>query len=86
MAQKRITQYRMFLSVRDPLYLNWAIHHVLHWNQTETLSNVIHIHGTKDEIFPIKNILNCIEIEDGSHIMILNKGKKISTILINKLM
>tara|TARA_B110000037_G_scaffold92552_1_gene109077 strand:- start:2789 stop:3421 length:633 start_codon:yes stop_codon:yes gene_type:complete len=86
MAQKRITQYRMFLSVRDPLYLNWAIHHVLHWNQTETLSNVIHIHGTKDEIFPIKNILNCIEIEDGSHIMILSKGKKISTILINKLM
>jgi hypothetical protein len=86
MAQKRITQYRMFLSVRDPLYLNWAIHHVLHWNQTETLSNVIHIHGTKDEIFPIKNILNCIKIEDGSHIMILNKGKKISTILINKLM
>ena len=86
MAQKRIAQYRMFLSVRDPLYLNWAIHHVLHWNQTETLSNVIHIHGTKDEIFPIKNILNCIEIEDGSHIMILNKGKKISTILINKLM
>jgi pimeloyl-ACP methyl ester carboxylesterase len=86
MAQKRIAQYRMFLSVRDPLYLNWAIHHVLHWNQTETLSNVIHIHGTKDEIFPIKNISNCIEIEDGSHIMILNKGKKISTILINKLM
>jgi hypothetical protein len=86
MAQKRITQYRMFLSVRDPLYLNWAIHHVLHWNQTETLSNVIHIHGTKDEIFPIKNILNCIKIEDGSHIMILSKGKKISTILINKLM
>jgi pimeloyl-ACP methyl ester carboxylesterase len=86
MAQKRIAQYRMFLSVRDPLYLNWAIHHVLHWNQTETLSNVIHIHGTKDEIFPIKNIPNCIEIEDGSHIMILNKGKKISTILINKLM
>ena len=44
-------------------------------------NNVIHIHGNKDEIFPIKYIKNCIVIEGGTHVMILNKAKRISLIL-----
>lgn len=81
MTQKRIEQYKIFLSVRDPLYLKWAIYNVLHWQQPKTISNIIHIHGTSDHIFPIKHIDNCIKIENGTHVMILNKAKKISSIL-----
>lgn len=83
MTQKRIEQYKVFLSVRDPLYLKWAIYNVLHWQQAETLPNIIHIHGTIDHIFPIKHINNCIKIENGAHVMILNKAKKISSILVD---
>ena len=82
--KKRAELYKMFLSVRDKNYLHWAIYNVLHWKQSESLSNVIQIHGNKDEVFPIKNIKNIKNryiIENGTHIMILNKAKAISNIL-----
>lgn len=84
-TKKRIQAYRKYLSVRDPLYLNWAIKQALIWKQTEPLPNTIHIHGTEDPIFPIKYIKNCISIKKGSHIMIITKPKEISKILLKKL-
>ena len=74
-----------YLSVRDASYLDWAIYNVLHWKQEKSLKNVIHIQGDDDHIFPIKHIKNCIPIEKGTHIMILNKAKSISKIIIDAL-
>jgi pimeloyl-ACP methyl ester carboxylesterase len=84
-SKKRIEAYQSYLSVRNPLYLNWAIKQALIWNQTEVLPNTIHIHGDQDPIFPIKYIKDCITIPKGSHIMIITKAKKISSILLNNL-
>lgn len=77
--QKRAELYKMYLSVRDPLYLHWALHNVLHWTQTATLEGIVHIHGTEDNVFPIKHIKNAIRIEKGTHVMILTKAKTIAT-------
>lgn len=79
--KKRAGLYKMYLSVREKEYLHWAIYNVLHWKQTKPNANTIHIHGNKDEIFPVKNIPNSIIIENGTHIMILNKAKIITNIL-----
>ncbi len=84
-SEKRIALYKDYLSVRDPLYLNWAIKQVLVWKQKETLANVIHIHGDSDPIFPIKHIKNCFSIKNGSHVMIVTKAKKINNILLKNL-
>ncbi len=81
MAQKRIDLYRKYLSMRDEIYLPWAVYHVLHWQQETPLPNIIHIHGDADGVFPIKHIKNCTIIEGGTHVMILNKAKKISELL-----
>lgn len=83
--QKRARLYKMYLSVRNPDYLHWSIYNVLHWHQEVPLKNVLHIHGTKDHIFPIKYIENCIEIENGTHEMVLMKPKIISKHIINSL-
>lgn len=82
-AKKRVELYKKYLSVREPLYLTWAIEHVLNWKQTNTQENITHIHGKADHIFPSKHIKNCIFIENGTHIMILNKAKTISKIIQN---
>ncbi len=82
-AKKRIELYRKYLSMRDEKYLPWAIHNVLNWQQKEPLPNIIHIHGNSDGVFPIKHIKNCNVIEGGTHIMILNKAKQISNLLVN---
>lgn len=79
--KKRAELYKIYLSVRDKKYLQWAIYNVLHWRQEESISGIIHIHGKKDEVFPIKYIKKAIEIENGTHVMILNKAKTISEIL-----
>ena len=53
--------------------------------EEETLENVIHIQGDDDHIFPIKHIKNCIPIKKGTHIMVINKAKSISKIMIEAL-
>jgi len=80
-AQKRIDLYRKYLSMRDEIYLPWAVYNVLHWQQQTPLPNIAHIHGDADGVFPIKHIKECIIIEGGTHVMILNKAKKISELL-----
>lgn len=79
--KKRANLYKKYLSIRDEKYLKWSIYNVLKWEQKEPLKDVVHIHGTKDNVFPIKNVNNFIEIKGGTHIMILTKAKKISKII-----
>lgn len=79
--KKRAELYKMYLSVRDADYLNWAIYNVLHWKQDTAPKDIIHIHGTSDHVFPHKSIKDFIPVENGAHEMILTKGKKVSSIL-----
>ena len=71
--KQRIKLYEKYLSVRDKNYLDWAIAKVLNWERTVVDSNIVHIHGDADEVFPIKNIGKCIIVKGGTHIMILAK-------------
>lgn len=72
---KRIELYKKYLSVNDKRYLDWAIKQVVCWDRNDTDTNVIHIHGDEDGVFPIKNIKDCITIKGGTHVMIINKYK-----------
>ncbi|MDP2088405.1 MAG: alpha/beta hydrolase [Flavobacteriaceae bacterium] len=78
---ERIDLYRLYLSKRDYNYLKWAVRNVLNWDRTLADPKIIHIHGNKDEVFPIKYIKNCIIVNGGRHIMILNKAKTISQLI-----
>lgn len=80
--KNRVKLYNKYLSMRDEKYLPWAIYNVLHWQQEVPLPYVIHIHGNMDGVFPIKHIKNCIIIEGGTHVMILNKAKEISKLIV----
>ncbi len=76
LAKNRVDLYKKYLSVNDVRYLNWAVDQIINWKQTQILTNIIHIHGDSDKIFPVKNLKNnYIEVANGSHIMIINKYK-----------
>ncbi|MFY0604148.1 MAG: alpha/beta hydrolase [Flavobacteriaceae bacterium] len=83
--KKRAELYKMYLSVRNKLYMQWAIYNVLHWQQEEPIKNLTHIHGLDDNVFPVKHIKNFIPVEKGTHVMILMKAKTISQIICNTL-
>lgn len=72
---QRLKLYEKFLRVRDKRYLDWAVEQIILWERTVADENVIHINGDDDDVFPIKNIQNCIVLNGGTHIMILNKYK-----------
>tara|TARA_B110000090_G_C13300515_1_gene415574 strand:- start:286 stop:948 length:663 start_codon:yes stop_codon:yes gene_type:complete len=78
-VKKKIESYKKYLYVNDSNYLTWSIYNVLNWKGVHDTDNeLVHIHGTKDTIFPLINISNSIEIEGGTHIMILKKAKTIT--------
>lgn len=78
---KKIKLYNLYLNMRNPKYLDWAIKNVLSWRNNQIIPNLIHIHGNKDEVFPISNIKNCIIIEKGTHAMIVTKSSLISKVI-----
>lgn len=72
---QRLKLYEKYLSIRDKSYLDWALKSVLLWDRKVADPNVIHIHGDKDEVFPLKYISNAIVVKGGTHILVLNKYK-----------
>ncbi len=77
-TEKRLAIYQEYLHVRNKQYLDWAIEKMVNWQRSKKMDEVIHIHGDKDPVFPIKYIDGCITIKNGTHIMIITKGREIS--------
>ena len=75
MVKERINLYKKFLTMNDKVYLDWAIEQVVCWERTIADDNVIHIHGDNDSVFPVHNIKNFINVNAGTHIMIVNRYK-----------
>lgn len=71
--KQRLKLYEQFLHMRNKEYLDWAIEQVVCWNRTIIDTNVIHIHGDADEVFPAKYIKGYINVKGGTHMMILNR-------------
>jgi hypothetical protein len=77
-SEKRLRLYQEYLHVRDKQYLDWAIKNMVCWNRKTPVDGVVHIHGDKDVVFPIKHIKNCRIQQGGTHVMILTKGQELS--------
>ncbi|MBZ4187895.1 alpha/beta fold hydrolase [Niabella beijingensis] len=66
-------------------YVNWSFEKILNWRNGNRFEQVIHIHGSKDRIFPIKYITADYVIEGGTHMMVWNRAAEISRIINNTL-
>lgn len=67
--------YDKYLTVKDKYYLDWSIENIIQWEQEKPIEKIIHIQGSKDSVFPIKNISDCIEVPNGTHAMIVNRAR-----------
>lgn len=72
---------------KDKEYLKWSIHKIVNWKHSDQYqeNNITQIHGNRDIVFPIQYIKNPIVIEGGTHIMVMQKPKQVST-EINKIL
>lgn len=62
----------------DTAYSNWAVNAVLNWKNKSAPENLYHIHGDMDRIFSIKKIKPDYTIQNGGHLMILNKSDEVN--------
>jgi pimeloyl-ACP methyl ester carboxylesterase len=74
-VNKRLELYKEYLSIKDKYYLDWSIDQIVNWKQTYYPECLVHIHGEKDNVFPIENIKNCIPVKNGTHTMIIHRFK-----------
>ncbi len=72
---ERLALYEQYLSLRDKYYIDWAIDQMVNWGQNAYSPDLIHIHGDKDAVFPIRNIDNCVSVKKGTHTMIIHRFK-----------
>ncbi|MDR0541489.1 MAG: alpha/beta hydrolase [Dysgonamonadaceae bacterium] len=62
-------------------YLQWAIYHITEWEPKIECENLFHIHGTKDEIFPFRQIKNVFGIEGGNHMMVYRRAEDVNRLI-----
>jgi hypothetical protein len=66
-----------------PRFVKWAMGAILHWDNQIVPGNVYHITGDRDLVFPHERIKGATILKNGTHIMILNRGREINQWLKN---
>jgi pimeloyl-ACP methyl ester carboxylesterase len=66
----------------SPDFLYWCVNAIANWPGSDDYrKDIIHIHGTKDTMFPFRNIQNPIPVAGGTHNMLLTRKEEIVALL-----
>jgi pimeloyl-ACP methyl ester carboxylesterase len=82
MNKEDLAIFKSMLGNSSPVFLKWAMHAVLYFNNAEPIPNLYHIIGDKDQVFPWKKIKNPTAIvKGGTHIMMFDRAEEINELL-----
>lgn len=79
LAERKL--FRAILLDTNAKFMKWAIHQVVIWRNELIPSNIYHIHGRSDRIFPYKFVREDFSVEKGGHFMIMNQAEYISKLI-----
>lgn len=65
----------------DPVFIRWALDAILKWKNEPYLPSYIHIHGTKDDVLPIKYTNPTHIIPRAGHLLVMNQAGEVNKIL-----
>lgn len=69
-----------------PDFLYWCVHAIAHWRGPSGYrKDIIHIHGTKDAMFPFHSVKQVIPVAGGTHNMLLTRKEELTQMLIDYL-
>lgn len=86
MTQDEFSLFKSMLDATNEKFLRWGIDKALSWENPSVDGSIVHIHGDKDLLFPVKRINNPKIIKGGTHFMIVQKPKEISDAINHELM
>lgn len=70
-----------YVKYASPELIRWSIDAIMRWQRHERLPGIIHVHGSKDNLLPIKYTHPDYIIRDGGHLMVLNRAGEVNRIL-----
>ncbi len=65
----------------DPAFIRWAMNAILSWKNEDIPQPYWHIHGTKDEILPLKYTQPTHLVQGGNHLMIMSRAAELNLLL-----
>jgi hypothetical protein len=69
----------------NPTLIRWSMNAILSWKNDCMPTPVCHIHGTRDEILPIRYTQPTHRIPRGGHMMVLTDADRLNDIIKNTL-
>ena len=70
-----------FVRQTKPSFIRWSVNAILQWKCNQRFDRVIHIHGSRDRLLPVKYTNAGYVVKDGKHLMVWNKANEINQIL-----
>lgn len=65
----------------DEVFLKWALHAILTWQNVEKPTNFWHLHANNDKILPSFCLKNYTPFESGGHFLVYNQSQKVNATL-----
>ena len=69
----------------DTSLIKWSMHAILNWQNETVPQPVYHIHGTRDEILPIRYTQPTHTIAKAGHMLVMTRPEEVNEILSNVL-
>ena len=76
---------RAIIRESDPKFIYWAMDAILKWRSDGFTESYIHIHGTRDEVLPMRFTKPTHIIARGGHLMVMSRAGEINRILEDEL-
>lgn len=73
--------FRQILKDADTAVLKWSLHTILNWQNVSVPPGLIHLHGNKDKVLPVKYTQPTYIIKGGEHFMVHSRAAEISRLL-----
>ena len=70
-----------YVKYANPALVRWSINAIVTWDQVERLPGIVHVHGSKDHMLPLKYTQPDFVIQNGGHLMVLTQADEVNRVL-----
>jgi pimeloyl-ACP methyl ester carboxylesterase len=75
------TTLKQIIRESDTQFIRWAMDAILKWRNEDIPQPIYHLHGTRDEILPVKYAKPTHFIQKGGHLMVMNRAAEVNRFL-----
>ena len=74
-------QFWALVKEASPQVIKWGVRQTIDWKGPSAVRNVVHIHGDRDIVFPVRSVKPDYVIKGGRHFMVMREVSEIQTLL-----